>query len=269
MKARAKKPSTMLLAVVGTVFGVLVVLAQPAMAAGVSNPGPFTATVLAGSSLTLSGGQVFGLGKPACNDGIDNDLVEGIDLADADCASANDANERLAGAQAYVAPKVNVSVTGAGVVNLAANGIVFPPGEVCVNTGIGIWCLNATIAGSAATVGSIDPEGPTAAAADGTISLPVKMTVELDAVVGFPGLSANCRIIPGTATLVSSNYNKTNGNATLTNSAAVSVPAVAGCGSFGFINYDTTINGQLGLPGTANVSLLVQIRNALNQPVLP
>lgn len=259
----------MLLAAVGTVIGALVVLAQPAMAAGVSNPGAFTATVQGGSSLTLSGGQVFGLGIPACSDGIDNDLVEGIDAADPDCDSPADANERLDNVQAYVAPKVNTTVSGTGVINLAAAGIVFPQGEVCVNSGIGIWCLGTTIQGTAATVGSIDPEGPTAAAADGTISLPVSMRVELDAVVGFPGLGANCRISPGTATLNSTNYNKTNGNATLTNSAAVAVPAVNTCGSFGFINYNTLINGQLGLPGTANVNLLVQIRNALNQPVLP
>jgi hypothetical protein len=35
------------------------------------------------------------------------------------------------------------------------------------------------------------------------------------------------------------------------------------------LSYDSLINGQLGLPGTANASLLVQIRNAANQPVLP
>ncbi|HEV7759688.1 MAG TPA: hypothetical protein VGO78_11885 [Acidimicrobiales bacterium] len=259
----------MLLAALGAALGMLIVLAQPAAAAGVSNPGNFGATVLAGSSLTLSGGTAFGIGVPACSDGVDNDLAGGTDFpADTSCTAANDANERLAGLQVYVQPKVNTAVSGTGVINLAIAGYVFPPGEICV-AAIGTWCLNATIAGDGATVGSINPEGPTAAAGDGTISLPVDLRVELDAVVGFPGLSANCRILPATATLASANYNKTTGNATLTNGAAVAVPAVAGCGSFLGLSYDTLINGQLGLPGTANASLLVQIRNAANQPVLP
>ena len=257
----------MLMAALGTALAVLVVLAQPASAAGVSNPGTFNATVLAGSSLTLSGGTAFAIGTRACADGVDNDLDGNIDAADGQC-TGNDNNERLAGTQNYVQPRVTTTVSGTGVVNLAIAGYVFPSGEICVNA-LGVWCITATIAGDGATVGSIDPEGPTAAAGDGTISLPIDLRVELDAAVGFPGLAANCRILPATATLTSNNYNKTTGNATLANTAAVSVPAVTGCGSFGLLNYNTLINGQLGLPGTANATLLTQIRNAANQPVLP
>lgn len=130
MRQVAKKPTRMLLAAVGTALGALVVLAQPAMAVGVSNPGSFDATVLAGSSLTLSGGQAFSIGTPACGDGVDNDLVEGIDLADADCTSATDANERLAGNQVFVAPKVTTTIAGTGAISLAVTGIVFPQGGV-------------------------------------------------------------------------------------------------------------------------------------------
>jgi hypothetical protein len=251
----------MLLAAFGTALGVLLVLAQPA-SASVSNSGAFSSTVLAGSSLTLASGAVFDIGTPACSDGDDNDTDGLIDAADPQC-SGTDANERLAGNQAYVQPKVNTSINASGVINLAIAGYVFPPGEVCVNF-LGLNCLNATIAGDGATVGSINPEGPTAAAADGTISLPVDLRVELDAVVGFAGLPANCRVLPGTATLTSANYNKTNGNATLANAVAVSVPGVTSCGI-----YNALINGALGLPTTAVATLNTQTRNAAGQPVLP
>jgi hypothetical protein len=258
----------MLVAAAGTAVAALTILAQPAMAVGVSNPGAFAATIQAGSSLTLSGGTAFGIGTPACSDGADNDLDGNIDAADGQCVGT-DANERLAGNQAYVAPKVNTTVAGSGAISLAAAGVVFPPGEVCTNTGLfGIWCLQATIVGDTATVGTINPEGPTAAAGDGTISLGMDVSVQLDAVTGFPGLGANCSIQPANATVASSNYNKTTGNATLTTSG-VAVPAVNNCGGNIILNYNNLINSQLGLPGTASMNMLTQIRNAANQPVLP
>jgi hypothetical protein len=259
----------MLVAAAGTAVAALTILAQPAMAVGVSNPGAFAATIQAGSSLTLSGGTAFGIGTPACSDGADNDLAGGTDFpADTSCASAVDANERLAGLQVYVAPRVNTTVAGSGAISLAAAGVVFPPGEVCTNTGLfGIWCLSATIVGDTAQVGTIDPEGPTAAVADGTISLNMDVSVLLDAVTGFPGLGANCSIQPANATVTSNNYNKSTGAATLT-ASGVAVPAVNNCGSF-ILNYNSLINGQLVLPGTASMNMLTLIRNAANQPVLP
>jgi hypothetical protein len=251
----------MLLAAVGTVVGVLVVLAQPAW--GVTNPGAFATTVQAGSSLTLASGAVFGIGTPACADGSDNDTDTLIDAADPECDATNDNNERVNGVQAYVQPRVNTTINAAGTINLAVAGYVFPASEICVNI-LGVQCLNATIAGDGATVGNINPEGPTPAAGDGTITLPVDLRVELDAVTGFIGLPGNCRILPATATLTSNNYNKTNGNATLANAVAVSVPAVTSCGI-----YNALINGALGLPTTAVATLITQTRNAGGLPVLP
>ena len=254
----------MLLAALGTVVGVLVVLAQPASAAGVSNPGAFATTVQAGSSLTLASGAVFDIGTPACSDGDDNDTDTLVDFpADPECDAANDNNERVNNVQAYVQPKVNTTIGGTGTINLAVAGYAFPASEVCINF-LGVQCLTATIAGDGATVGTADPEGPTAAAADGTISLPVDLRVELDAVTGFVGLPANCRVLPATATLTANNYDKTNGNATLANAVPVTVPAVTSCGV-----YNALINGALGLPSTAVATLVTQTRNAANQPVLP
>jgi hypothetical protein len=265
MTTRQRKPTRMVAAGLFTVLGAILVLAGPA-SASVSNPGPFTTTVLGGSTLTLNGsGTVFRIGTAACGDTTDNDADTLIDFpADTQCASAADANERLAGAQAYVAPKVNSTVTNAATNNIsvAANGYVFPSSELCVNT---TSCLTVTISAAAATTGTINPEGPTGAAADGTITLPINLRVDLDPAVGFPGLPAACAITGITGTLNSANYNKTNGNATLANTAPVNVPTTSGCG----ILYGPLINGALSLPTTANATLLTQTRNAANQPVLP
>lgn len=252
-------------AVVGTVLGCLVVLAQPAEAlAGVSNPGPFTTTILDGSSLSLSGGDSFSIGTPACDDGVDNDLTEGIDTIDPDCTDATDDNERVAGTQPFVAPTVDIDVDAAGVITFDPADLDFPPGELCTDPGFGVWCLSTEITGSGSVVtGSIDP-------ALGTVSLPLTVTVELAAVQGFSGFNNACFVGPVSGTLTASNYDDGNGQATLA-ASGLTVPAITvDCGDFiGIVEYNTAINTELGLPGTAAVSLLTETLNGADQPVLP
>ena len=76
---------------------------------GVTNPGTFTTTLLAGSSLVLTdaGGTPtvqFDVGTAPCSDGLDNDIDGQIDGADAQCDSPTDANERLNDVQPYEPP---------------------------------------------------------------------------------------------------------------------------------------------------------------------
>lgn len=235
-------------------------------ACGVSNPGTFTTTVLAGSSLVLTdaGGTPtlqFAVGTAPCSDGRDNDLDTHIDSGlDAQCDSPNDANERLDGVQAYVPPTWIMEVDSGGAITVDPASITFQQVEECINVIIGIWCMGITIVGAGDTLnGTITP-------GDGTIELDFGVNVEIDGITGFPGLSPDCRIGPIAGTLNATDYDKTTGEATLA-VADMPVPAVSGCGSSGLLNYDTLINDALSLPGQADVNFLTRTLDAGGNPV--
>jgi len=232
---------------------------------GVANPGTFTTTLLGGSSLVLTdaGGTPtaqFDVGTAPCSDGLDNDIDGQIDTADAQCDSPTDANERINGVQAYEPPTWVMDVAAGGAITLNPATIDFQQIEQCINVVIGIWCMGITIVGTGSTVtGTISP-------ANGTIELPLNVRVEVDGVTGFPGLSANCAVGPVSGSLVATDYDKTTGEATLTD-ADIPVPAVSGCGSSGLINYDTLINDTLSLPGQADITLSSRTLDASGNPV--
>lgn len=235
-------------------------------ACGVSNPGTFTTTVLSGSSLVLTdaGGTPtaqFPVGVASCSDGRDNDIDGAIDSgADPQCDSATDANERLDGVQAYESPRWTMDVDSAGAITLDPAAIDFQQIEECINVIIGNWCMGITIVGTGPTlVGKISP-------ADGTIELPLQLKVDVDGIVGFPGLTSTCAVGPISGTLTATDYDKTTGDATLS-VADMPVPAVSGCGSSGLINYDSLINSSLSLPGQADVTFETRTLDSAGKPV--
>lgn len=125
------------------------------MTAGcITNPGDFTLTVLDGSSLTVSntsGDPILTvLLEPPCGDGADNDLDEAADYpADADCASAGDANERLSGSQAWDSPTIVLAIDAAGVITVDPADISFPQTEICpIRYNGSPWCLGETLIGT-------------------------------------------------------------------------------------------------------------------------
>lgn len=235
-------------------------------ACGISNPGTFTTTVLPGSALVLTDGSgtptaEFTVGVAACSDGRDNDLDGRIDAGtDNQCDDPADANERLDGVQGYEPPVWAMDVDAAGAITLDPASIDFQQIEDCLNTGLAIWCMGITIVGTGPVqTGTISP-------ADGTIELPLSVRVEIDGIVGFPGLSASCAVGPINGTLDATDYDKTTGDATLT-VADMPVPAVSGCGSSGLINYDAIINSSLSLPGQADVTFATRTLDASGAPV--
>lgn len=235
-------------------------------ACGIPNPGTFTTTVLSGSSLVLTNAAgtptaQFAVGVAACSDGRDNDIDGLTDSGpDPQCDSTADANERIDGVQAYESPSWTMDVASAGIITLDPAAIDFQQIEECINVVLGNWCMGITIVGTGPLLsGKISP-------ADGTIELPLQMKVEVDGIVGFPGLSPTCSVGPISGTLTATDYDKTTGDATLS-VADMPVPAVSGCGSSGIFNYDSLINSSLSLPGQADVTFETRTLDANGKPV--
>ena len=235
-------------------------------ACGISNPGAFTTTVLTGSSLVLTNASgtptaQFDVGVAQCSDGRDNDVDSRTDFgSDQQCDSATDANERLDGVQAHVAPTWVMNVDSKGAITADPASIDFQPIEECFSTGLAVWCMGITIIGTGPVLtGTISP-------ADGTLELEFRANVEVDGIVGFPGLSPSCQLGPISGTLRATDYDKTTGAATLT-VADMAVPAVSGCGSSGLLNYDSLINSTLSLPGQADVTFVTSTLDGAGTPV--
>lgn len=235
-------------------------------ACGISNPGDFTTTVLTGSSLVLTNAAgtptaQFDVGVAQCSDGRDNDVDGRTDTgSDPQCDSPTDANERVDGVQAYESPTWVMNVDAEGAITSDPASIDFQQIEECFSTGLAVWCMGITIVGTGPTLtGTISP-------ADGTLELELRVNVEVDGIVGFPGLSPSCQVGPISGTLTSTDYDKTTGDATLT-VADMAVPAVSGCGSSGLINYDSLINSTLSLPGQADVTFETRSLDGSGKPV--
>jgi hypothetical protein len=225
------------------------------MASCISNPGPFTVTALTGSQLTLSSGgsttQVFRVGTPACADGVDNDLDGSTDGVDAQCDSTSDANERINGVQAFVAPTIPVDINAAGQISFDPTELSFQAQEVCIAT---TACVAATVKGTGSEgSGTIDPE-------TGAMSMSFTAQIDLDNAVGFGTLPADCHVGPAVTSLVATDYSETDGKSTLVKDD-VAVAAVTSCGDL-----NSGINSVLGLPGELDVVLNSQTLNASNDP---
>jgi hypothetical protein len=236
---------------IGAVLGVF------AFSACVSNPGEFTIGGQPGSTLTLTGDGItssFPLGTPACADGRDDDVDGLTDFgSDPQCDSAQDANERIDGVQAFVQGSWPVDIDANGVITADPADFSYQQRESCVAVGSEVWCLGVTFRGTGAVqTGSITTT---------SVTIPASTVVELDAIVGFPGLPANCQIGPTSGTLSASSYNATTGETTLVMND-VSVAAVTTCG-----DYNAPINANLGLPGESDSTLVAKILNDEGEPV--
>jgi hypothetical protein len=229
----------------------------------ITNAGSFDVTVLPDSTFSLSDGTgegtfVYLFGGPSCSDGTDDDHDGNADYpADTQCASAGDANERLSGAQTYAPTVMPIEIDAAGVITGEPTDLEHQQVENCVDLGSpnGVWCMGVTFVGTGTTqTTQIDEVNDVI-----TVSMPIN--IELDAVVGFSGLGANCRIGPVNAVLTADDYDTVTGHATLV-ASDVAVPAVTGCDP-----YTAAINGYMQLPGSAVFSLNATILDGDGDPI--
>jgi hypothetical protein len=231
----------------------------------VTNPGPFTIRVTPGAEVFLKddvGGNItreFTYDDPACSDGSDNDLDGLTDFgSDSQCDAANDTNERVDGVQSFTAPSLPIEIDEAGEITTDPTDLVFPQTEVCIDLGSsgGVSCMGLTVRGTGGPqTGNVNSETE-----ELTLNLP--LTIDLDALVGFPGLGANCAIGPINGSYVANDYNTTTG-ATTFFVLDVPVPAASNCGT----NYNTLINGWGGLPGAADIIITCTILNPNGDPI--
>jgi hypothetical protein len=240
-------------------MGGAAVIGLTALAGCVDNPGPFTITGHPGSFLDLEDGSgnqtiVFDVGSPQCDDGLDNDLDGVADGGDAQCTSGSDANERLAGGQPYTAGAIPVDIDAAGTMTYDSEDLVFQQREYCLPVSeTEVWCIGATIRG----VGT----GQTGSIESGSLQLPAPTRIDLDAVVGFPGLGANCHIGTINAVMSGDSYDLTTGESQLV-ANDIAVPTASDCG-----DWTAAIDAFMGLPTVGNATLEVTILNGSGQPV--
>lgn len=240
------------------VGGVFVMVAVGALGGCIDNPGAFTLTNLPGSFIDINypDGTIntsIDVGSAACDDGMDNDLDGQFDLDDPDCASSADANERLSGAQAYVASSLPINVDGAGAITFNASDLAVQARESCLAGPPDPLCMSVKVTGvGTGQTGTISAGGM-------TIDLPVKL--EFDDAVGYTGLGASCEIGPITATYTAESYDEVTGQAMLTSLNNL-VPAATNCGP-----WTDGINAYLGLPGTGSSFLDTTILNLSGQPI--
>jgi hypothetical protein len=241
--------------------GVVAVVAFIASAC-VTNAGEFTLTVKPGTDLTLTdtnGNPTLptGYGIAACVDGLDNDLDGMTDFgSDAQCDSSVDGNERIDGVQTYVPVRLPIDVDAAGNLTIDPAELTSQQVEICYDSGSGIWCLGITLTGSGS------PHGGTINTETGSISLPLALVLDVDALVGFPGLSGSCSFGPINATYVADSYNTTTGATELVSNNNP-LGAVTNCGS----TYNSLFNSLLALPGQVDGLIKATILNASGNPI--
>jgi hypothetical protein len=253
---RAGRWGTRGLAVVAAGFAAAGCLAPP------TNPGPFTATATVGSHLELvdEHGDVIpashvDFGGPACADGRDNDVDGRADLADRGCAGADDANERVPGLQEHVPTTVPITVKPSGVIVVRPTEMVVQQREYCLDAGTGTpWCVGITLQGAGpARYGSIET--------DGILTLPLPITIAMEAVSGFPtGFGPDC-VIPYIDSAFTGPYDEATGVATLEVSG-VPVDRAPDCG-----DWTAQVNAALGLPATGTSMVVGTVLNADGEPL--
>ena len=226
-----------------------------------ANPGEFTLRVEPSSWLetTDGGGNPYPAshveyGAPACADGVDNDLDGQADTGDDTCAGLDDANERLAGHQPFVPTSVPVEVNEHGVVFVDPADFVSQQREWCLDVGAGEpWCTGITLRGSGERRwGAIDED---------SLVIPLPITIELEAVSGFPsGYGPDC-VLPHIDALFEGTYDPDTGAVDLA-VAGVPVGAAPSCGE-----WTDAVNGSLGVPTTGRSVLTGTLLDADGRPV--
>jgi hypothetical protein len=240
-------------------FALLPVMVGVALLAGcVGNPGAFTIAMHEGSNLSIEDEDglttfVLDIASVACDDGVDNDLDGTVDSgADAECDSAVDANERLDGVQVYSPPVQPVDIDAAGAMTYDPTEMVVPQREQCIDLG-SVWCLGLRITGvGPSRSGSVESSA---------VLFPTTIKIEIDALVGFAGLPANCEIGPIDGTWVADNYDLVTG-ATHMVATDSEIPATTGCG-----DWAAALDSFLGLPTLGDAVLESTILNGSGQPV--
>jgi hypothetical protein len=232
----------------------------PADLPSVTNPGRFTGTAGTGSFLELVDGEGAPIpashvdfGRPACADGKDNDLDGDRDVgSDPQCAGADDANERLDGLQPAVPSTLPLGVRRNGTIVVDPTDLVIQQREYCLDIGE-IWCTGITLRGA----------GPSRRGfINGSrVTIPIPITIKLDALTGFPGFDPNCEIPHIESVFTGDDYDEATGTVTLTTSNVPVAPA-ADCGP-----WTDQINAVLGLPTVGRSVIELTIVNESGEPI--
>jgi len=176
-------------------------------------------------------------GAPACADGKENDLDGVTDVADGGCVGGDDANERLQGHQAHVPTSVPVEISRHGVITLDPTQLVSQQREWCLDAGTGEpWCTGITLRGAGPDRwGAID---------DDAIAIPLPITIELEALSGFPsGYGPDC-VLPYIDATFAGSYDPATGAFEMA-VEGVPVGAAPDCGV-----WTASVNAALGTPTT-------------------
>jgi hypothetical protein len=226
----------------------------------VTNPGRFTATAGPGSFLELVDGEGTPIpashvdfGRPACADGKDNDLDGGVDAgSDPQCVGPGDANERLDGLQPAVASTLPIIVRRDGTVVVDPTDLVVQQREYCFDAG-DLWCTGITLRGA----------GPSRRGriTGSRVTIPIPITIKLDALTGFPGFDSDCEIPYIDSVFSGANYDETAGTVRLATSDVPVAPA-ADCGP-----WTEQVNAVLGLPTVGRSVIELTITNHNGDPI--
>jgi hypothetical protein len=233
---------------------------RPADRPVVTNPGRFTATAGPGSFLELVDSEGtpiaashVAFGRPACADGKDNDLDGAPDAgSDRQCVGAEDANERLDGLQPAVASTLPLDVGRNGTIVVDPTRLVVQQREYCFDAGE-LWCTAITLRGAGPRrLGRITGS---------SLTVPIPITIELDALTGFPDFGSDCEIPYIDSVFSGRNYDESAGTVRLATSD-VPVAAAADCGP-----WTEEVNSVLGLPTVGDSVIELTIANRNGDPI--
>ena len=262
MPRRPTHPRSLAIAAVaGLALGAACTPAPPPPAGELpTNPGRFTGTIEPGSFLQTvdEGGRPYpashiDLGRPACADGKDNDVDATTDVDDPGCVGADDANERLAGHQAFEPTTVAINVRANGVISVRPSDIVVQQREYCLPVGDDVLCSGITVRGAGPPVrGSISGT---------TMTIPYPITIDIEWLSGDWTVEEGCAIGYIDSVFTGDDYDEATGRVTL-RTADVPVPAATGCGPF-----ENAINGSLGVPTLGESTVVSTFVDADGVPI--
>ncbi|HET6950412.1 MAG TPA: hypothetical protein VFI47_08555 [Acidimicrobiales bacterium] len=227
-----------------------------------ADPRSYQATALAGSYIQLVDevgeripASYIPFGQAACDDGRDNDVDGMPDAGDGDCVGVDDANERLPGLQPYAPATLPLTVDAEGVIAVDPSDLVMPQSEWCTQVGDDTpWCAGVTLRGTGPEQSGLYFTGTTPV-------LPLPVTIEIEALSGFPGGFGDRCAIRDIDSLLAGPYDPVTGVATL-RTTDLAVDRATGCGA-----WTEGVNRVLGLPTTGNSTLVLTIVDDTGAPL--
>ena len=271
----ALRTRTRVAVVVASTAMLAMMLVPGAGADRVANPGTFS--IQPSTGRIVIGPNTFDLTPPTfpeCSDTFDNDGDGKADLADNGCSAGpdgepatSDASEFVVGYQPVEPTRLDGTVDADGNVTIPVEGISFPT----------LYIQLSTTAGSALVVGKILPTQPATGVIDPITrqaNLRVRLRVALSGYpfgtnVGFGcsvGTTANpidlnmlttgISTAPDGTVITGREYSRSFGTITVVNNN-FQVPGASGCTQNLFVNVNSLINGQLGLPSPAGKNTAV------------